>query len=190
MVDDTGCPETMESVLTGDENLTFRDYFCAAYLSGRRDLRGLTLGCGEGQKVLHWARIGLFKRIDAYDLSPERLEKARCMAQEAGLQHCIDGRTDKRVIRPSRLSMILKDPSEAVQSADTLPLAGRIFKEVKVLGYRGALLHLVLEGISHHFVSEDPDVLSRLHFLFHIEDFLTQTGQIQDDFAACIYQKR
>lgn len=234
------------------------------------------MGCGEGQKVLHWARTGLFERIEAYDLSEERLQKARRMARENGLQHCIDyraadvnqmdlpeshydvvfiehalhhfspllpllerisrwlapegyfvfdeyvgpsrfqwtesqlrlansvrlliperfrahvidGRTDKRVIRPSRLSMILKDPSEAVQSADILPLAARIFKVVEVRGYRGALLHLVLEGIAHHFVSEDPDALSCLHLLFQIEDFLTQTGQIQDDFAVGIYRKK
>lgn len=263
-------------LVSGEENVTFREYFCSVYLSGRRNLRGLTLGCGEGQKVLHWARTGLFQQIEAYDISPQRLEKARIMAQEAGLQnvidykagdvnqldlpenqydvifiehalhhfsplepllerinrwlapdgcfifdeyvgpsrfqwtenqlrlanavrsliperfrsHIIDGRTDKRLIRPSRLSMILKDPSEAVQSADILPLARRIFKEIEIRGYGGAVLHLVLDGIAHHFVSEDPDALACLQFLFQIEDFLTQTGQVQDDFAVGIYRKQ
>ncbi len=261
---------------SGDENTGFRDYFCSVYLSGRRNLRGLTLGCGEGQKVLHWARTGLFAQIEAYDLSPERLEKAQLMTRQSGLQNCIqykfgdvnrlelpegqydvifiehalhhfsplepllkkindwlaadgyfvfdeyvgpsrfqwtdrqlhlanavraliperfrshviDGRTDKKIIRPSRLSMILKDPSEAVQSAEILPLAARFFQEIEVRGYRGAVLHLVLEGIAHNFVTEAPDALSCLHFLFQIEDFLTQTGQVQNDFAVGIYRKK
>jgi hypothetical protein len=52
------------------------------------------------------------------------------------------------------------------------------------------VLHLVLDGIAHHFVSEDPDALACLQFLFQIEDFLTQTGQVQDDFAVGIYRKQ
>lgn len=263
-------------LISGDETVDFRQYFCRKYIHDRRDLLGLTLGCGEGQKVLHWARTGLFRRIEGFELSSIQLEKAHRMAREAQLDSCIeyisgdvnrlklpdnrydvifiehalhhfsplktlvaninqwlapngyfvfdeyvgpsrfqwtdsqlrlanavrflipepykshviDGRTDRQIIRPSRLSMILKDPSEAVESADILPLTDHLLETVEIRGYRGAILHPLLEGIAQNFLSEEPEAADCLRFLFQIEDFLTETGRVKDDFAFGIFRKK
>ena len=263
-------------LISGDENKDFRTYFRQKYLPHKQGLQGLTLGCGEGQKVLEWAKTGLFDHIDGYELSEDRLKKARQMALEAGADRCIkyiagdvneielpenhyhvvfiehalhhfsplapllsklnkclvpegyfvfdeyvgpsrfqwtdqqlrlancirsilpdkykphiiDGRTNKKVIRPSRLSMILKDPSEAVESGNILPLTHQLFEVAEIRGYHGAILHLLLEGIAQNFMSEEKAVSDCLHLLFEIEDYLTRTREVGDDFAVVIARKK
>lgn len=263
-------------LISGDENVNFISYFCRKYISSKSGLMGLTLGCGEGQKVLYWATTGLFECIEGYDISAEQLKKAERIAQDAGISGCIkylvgdvnkiklsenhydvifiehalhhfspleplliklnrslapggyfvfdeyvgptrfqwtdkqlrlansirsilpekyrahviDGRTDKKIIRPSRLSMILKDPSESVESANILPLTHKLFDVAEVRGYHGAVLHLLLDGISQHFITDDPEASDCLRLLFQIEDYLTQAKEVDDDFAVAICRKK
>ena len=66
-----------------------------------------------------------------------------------------DGRVKRRVIRPSRLSMRLDDPSEAVESSDLMPALHRHFTVMEEHPC-GSILHLALHGIAHNFLSEDP----------------------------------
>ena len=66
-----------------------------------------------------------------------------------------DGRVKRRVIRPSRLSMRLDDPSEAVESDGLMPALDRHFEVLEQHPY-GSILHLALHGIAHNFLAEDP----------------------------------
>jgi SAM-dependent methyltransferase len=66
-----------------------------------------------------------------------------------------DGRIKRRVIRPSRFSMRLDDPSEAVESAVLMPAPHQRFAVVEEHPY-GSILHLALYGIAHNFLAEDP----------------------------------
>lgn len=78
------------------------------------------------------------------------------------MQH--DGRVKSRVIRPSLLSMRLKDPSEAVESNDLLPALRHWFNIVEELPYGGTILHIAFSGIAQNFLGDDPitgDVLQR-----------------------------
>ena len=48
----------------------------------------LSIGCGEGSLERHLATLNAFKDLDAVDISPERVEKAREKANKSG--HDVD----------------------------------------------------------------------------------------------------
>ncbi len=102
-----------------------------------------------------------------------------------------DGRLKRRVYRPSRLSMRLADPSEAVESARLLPLLARHFEIVERRDYGGTLLHMLLDDIAGNFLGDDgqekDDEARRwLDICFQIEDALLAAGDIQSDFALIV----
>jgi O-antigen biosynthesis protein len=82
------------------------------------------------------------------------------------------------------------DPSEAIRSADILPLAQAIFDVVEVKGCGGALLHLLLEHIAGNFSDNDPEAVDYLSSMFDLEDRLTAAGQLRHNFAIIIAKKR
>lgn len=65
-----------------------------------------------------------------------------------------DGQVKRQVIRPSRLSMRLDDPSEAAESSGLMPALHRRFTVLEQHPY-GSLLHLALHGIAHNFLADD-----------------------------------
>ena len=94
------------------------------------------------------------------------------------------------VIRPSRLGMILKDPSEAVESSRIMPLLHEVFDVREVRGYGGAILHLLFAGIAHHFVAPDEEGLRLLETCFAAEDALLKSGEVGHDFVVAVCGKR
>ena len=64
-------------MITGDVNTDYFTYFHSRHIGAGRRLEGLALGCGTGHNELELASLGYFKSIDAYDLSPARIEQAR-----------------------------------------------------------------------------------------------------------------
>jgi len=95
-----------------------------------------------------------------------------------------------KVFRPSRLRMILGDPSEAVESSRIMPLLYEIFDVVEVRAYGGSILHLLFDGIAHNFLSEDHETHRFLHLCFQVEDLLLESGDIQSDFVVVVCKKR
>ncbi len=75
--------------ISGDPAIDFRHYFYQNYLDQRRGLRGLSLGCGKGTKTLQWAALGVFDELDAFDLSPARIERARELASQSTMGHVV-----------------------------------------------------------------------------------------------------
>ncbi len=100
------------------------------------------------------------------------------------------GLTKLPVIRPSRLGMILKDPSEAVESSRILPLLHQRFDVKEVRGYGGAVLHLLFADIAHHFLAPDEEARRLLRLCFEVEDFLLERGDVGHDFVVAICGKR
>lgn len=96
----------------------------------------------------------------------------------------------QRVFRPSRLSMMLHDPSEAIESARILPLLRQMFEVVEERAYGGTLLQMLLADISHHFLADDPEAQCFLALLFEWEDQLLASGEIQSDFVLAVCRKR
>lgn len=98
--------------------------------------------------------------------------------------------TKPAVIRPSRLSMFISDPSEAVESSNIMPLLHKHFDVIEVKGFGGSILHLLLAGIGHHFVNPDRDARRILELCFEAEDALIASGDLQHDFVLAVCRKR
>jgi SAM-dependent methyltransferase len=64
-------------LITGSPTVDYQTYVTRKYLSRRRGLRGLSIGCGTGTKEIRWAATRKFSSIDAYDLSPSRIRYAK-----------------------------------------------------------------------------------------------------------------
>jgi 2-polyprenyl-3-methyl-5-hydroxy-6-metoxy-1,4-benzoquinol methylase len=82
----------------------------------------------------------------------------------------VDGRLKRRVIRPSRLSMILDDPSEAVDASRLMPAVRQNFDVVEERPYGGTVLHIALSGIAHNFRDDDDATRALLEMCFAAED--------------------
>ena len=94
------------------------------------------------------------------------------------------------VIRPSRLGMMLRDPSEAVESARIMELLPRVFDVKEVRGYGGAVLHLLFAGIAHHFMDPDAEAQRLLTLAFETEDALIARGEVGHDFVLAVCGRR
>lgn len=93
------------------------------------------------------------------------------------------------VSRPTIASMNAGDPSEAIRSAEIVPLLKDYFEVIEFRGYGGSLLHLVLEGIAGNFLPGDPVATEWIERLSEIEDQLILNGKLGHDFAVIIARK-
>lgn len=93
-------------------------------------------------------------------------------------------------VRPTIAWMNECDPSEAIRSAEIVPLLPRYFDVVEKKGWGGSLLHLLLEDIAGNFDESHEGSLEYLDRLFDLEDDLIATGVLQDDFATIIARRR
>lgn len=81
-----------------------------------------------------------------------------------------DGQVKRRVVRPSRLSMRLDDPSEAVESSSLMPALQRYFAVLEEHPY-GGILHLALHSIAHNFQAvDDPSTVRSLQLCLTAEE--------------------
>jgi 2-polyprenyl-3-methyl-5-hydroxy-6-metoxy-1,4-benzoquinol methylase len=101
-----------------------------------------------------------------------------------------DGRVKRHVHRPSRLSMILDDPSEAIESSGILPALREHFEVLEFSPYGGTLLQLVFCGIAHHFTGDDPEAARVLDVCGRAEDALLAAGDIPSDFVVAVCRPR
>jgi 2-polyprenyl-3-methyl-5-hydroxy-6-metoxy-1,4-benzoquinol methylase len=96
------------------------------------------------------------------------------------------GKYKRQVIRKTLKLMNEADPSEAVRSAEIIPLLSRYFRIVEFKGYGGALLHELLYDIAGNFGDHNPGSLDYLQRLFDVEDQLIASGRLDHDFAVII----
>ena len=95
----------------------------------------------------------------------------------------------RRITRPSRLHMLLSDPSEAVESDNIVRLLRQLFEVVELREYGGNILHLLFNGIAHNFLSDDAETRSYLEIAFKIEDLLLDSGDMRSDFIVAVCRK-
>lgn len=263
-------------LVSGSTSVGYHQYISQKWLNDRRAMYALSLGCGTGHHELTWVGLEKFERIDAYDLSEQRIRAATAAAAELGYGATIryevgdvfgiamqEGRYDvilaeqslhhfspldkilsriraflkrdgffivneftgptrfqwtgrqleavngvlsalpvkfktlwnsdqvkKNVIRPSRLRMLLSDPSEAVESERIVPLLRDMFEIVELKGYGGSILHLLFNGIAHNFLGDDAETRDYLDIIFRVEDMLLKSRDIQNDFIVAVCVKR
>jgi SAM-dependent methyltransferase len=141
---------------------------------------------------------GLFL-VDEF-VGPNRFQWTRRQVAEA--QRVLDGfperyrrmdgqRVKDRVERPSRLWMLLTDPSEAIDSARIAPSLRDRFDVLEELPYGGAVLHLALADIAQNFLDrDDTRAKELLTAAFDAEDDLMASGAVGSDFVAFVCRKR
>ena len=112
-----------------------------------------------------------------------RLGNALLDALPPRLRRLPDGTPKPPLSRPTIAQMIAADPSEAIRSADILPLVRSGFTVIEERPLGGALLHNVLGDIAQNFhpdSTQDSAILARL---FAAEDAAMAAGTIGTDFA-------
>jgi SAM-dependent methyltransferase len=71
-------------LVSGAADVDYVAYICSKYLDKKNNLLALSPGCGGGSNELRWAETGLFSRIDACDLSAQRIASAAEKARQKG----------------------------------------------------------------------------------------------------------
>lgn len=74
-------------LITGDADKDYRQYIVDKYLAGKENLKLLSPGCGDGSKELKFAEYSNFDSIEAFDLAPGNIAKARENAERSGFTH-------------------------------------------------------------------------------------------------------
>ena len=94
----------------------------------------------------------------------------------------------RNVLQPIS-SMNTVDPTEAIRSADILPLMRTHFDLIEKVDYGGTILNLALEEIAGNF-DDTPEDLAILRPLFDAERDYIQRGVIPSDFTVLVARNR
>ncbi len=106
--------ERFNELISGDRHIDHRIYIQQKYLPKRKDLTALSLGCGTGQNEIAWGEMGIFNRLDAFDISESRISQAAAAAAGKGLDKVIQfSVADAQEIDPgeSRYDLVLFEGS-------------------------------------------------------------------------------
>jgi ubiquinone/menaquinone biosynthesis C-methylase UbiE len=123
-----------------------------------------------GPARFQWTEKQLYVINELLEKMPERFRRDS------------DGYRKTKVHRPGRLSMILSDPSEAVESDRIEPLLHQYFSVVERKPYGGMILQNLLKGIAHHFTKGDSEADELLNQWCTLEDDYLRTGELPSDF--------
>jgi len=96
------------------------------------------------------------------------------------------GTIKERVERPSLEFMSAHDPSEAIRSADIVPLVERYFNIIEKIDFVGTLLQMLLHDIVGNFNEGNEEDIAILKLLCFIEKTLIKEKVIPSDFAVII----
>jgi hypothetical protein len=86
----------------------------------------------------------------------------------------------KRVYKPGILRMLLVDPSEAVDSEAIVPSLKSKFKVLEQTNLGWNILHILLKGISHNFLNEEPETKTLIKKLLEEEDLFVKQESHSD----------
>lgn len=96
------------------------------------------------------------------------------------------GRVKRHAIRPTVAQMKAGDPSEAVRSAELLPVLSSRFDILERKDYGGTILNPLLEGIAFNFDPGNEKDMTWMNYLFAEEDRLLSEGEITSDFSVIL----
>lgn len=82
--------ERLNFRVTGNRKETFKDWVCKSLFADGANRQALSLGCGDGERELDWAKRGVFSKLVGLDLSPDRVMRANRAASQASLSAVLD----------------------------------------------------------------------------------------------------
>lgn len=98
----------------------------------------------------------------------------------------VDGRTKRKVRRPTVAEVIATDPSEAVRSGEVLAVASTFFDILEVRPYGGTVLQILLDDIAGNFSRPDDGGPELLAAICDLEWALIGSGHLDSDFAVVV----
>jgi ubiquinone/menaquinone biosynthesis C-methylase UbiE len=149
-------------------------------------------------KISRWLKPNGFFVINEF-VGPSRFQwKQRQLEIANGLlsilpqkykKHVIHDNQIKTIIRPSRFSMIMKDPSESIESERIMPLLNKHFIMVEERPYYGTIIHPLFDGIAENFIPDDKETQCFYNLCLKIEEALILSGDIESDFTLAICKR-
>jgi ubiquinone/menaquinone biosynthesis C-methylase UbiE len=100
------------------------------------------------------------------------------------------GKEKELILRPTIADMIIMDPSEAIRSAEIIPVLQQYFEIVERHDYGGTVLHMLLEGIAGNFRQDSPEDMRYLRRMFDMEDRFIAAGILKSDFSMLLARPR
>jgi len=91
--------------------------------------------------------------------------------------------------RPTFAEMKRVDPSEAIRSAEILPLLPRYLEVVDVKGYGGTVLQMLPHEIAGNPQNADAETSGVLETICDFEERLIALGDLQHDYALVVARK-
>jgi SAM-dependent methyltransferase len=148
------------------------------------------------ERVKRWKKPGAYFFVNEY-VGPNRFQWTDAVLEHGNRilntlperlrVHGVTGEVQKIFWRPSLRGMIDGDPSEAIRSADILPLLGAYFEVVETRKYGGTILQPLLADLVHNFhpeeATEDAEILRQL---FAEEQRLISEGTIPANFVLTV----
>jgi SAM-dependent methyltransferase len=127
--------------------------------------------------------MGEFVGPDRFQWTPDQMAIVNSILGAIPLRYRIkeDGRLKQRHIRPRIKDVTRVDPSEAIRSAEILPILSRTLKVVQSVELGGGMLHLLLDGIAGNF-ERDEEGRALLRALIEIDYNLTRAGLLPNNF--------
>lgn len=95
----------------------------------------------------------------------------------------------RRVFRPTPREIVMWDPSEAVRSAEILPLLHEFFEVVEVRPWGGTVFNFLLDDIAANSDPERATDAGLLNLVLNAERELIDCGDLHSDFALVVARK-
>jgi hypothetical protein len=100
-------------------------------------------------------------------------------------------KTVRRAFRPASAEAVAAaDPSEAIRSAEIVPLLEERFEIVYRADFGGTLLHLPLADILVNFDPDDPKDAALVDLMSLYEETLIERGVLESDFTYIAARRR
>lgn len=135
--------------------------------------------------------INEFIGPDRFQWTDRQIEVANAMKNLIPAEyrrHIVDGSTETKIIKPSRFSMLMKDPSEAIESSKIMPLLREKFNVIDYKPYHSTISHILFNGIAHNFVGKD-ETKPLIQLLLDMERHLIESGDLDSDYALVVCKK-
>jgi SAM-dependent methyltransferase len=98
------------------------------------------------------------------------------------------GQIKQHIQRPTIDGMNSIDPSEAIRSAEIVPLLAQYFNIVERIDYGGTILHMLLQDIVGNFDVRKEEDIAILNLICYLEETLIKKNVLPSDFALIISQ--
>jgi hypothetical protein len=125
-------------------------------------------------------------------------EKARSGQLFGAVRHRLTAKTrswrgrpvlKERIDRPTVAAMNLWDPSEAIRSAEIIPLLHSFFRVIEIKPWGGTVFNYLLDDIAGNFDPTREEDRRVLDMVLCIEDTLIESKDLQSDFAVVVARK-